>query len=212
MGEMQETLAALLGEFGEVTRETLARPSAAGIEAAGLTRAVTDTYARLGGRLPQPPINPGKWDVEFDGFAVELDEYLHFNRYRALTLASPIYQRLDGFPHDTYLGYCADHEAKCLASGGYGGKWTNPSCERQFGAGSPPKDLSGPGAPRWKQRAFYDFLKDLAPLAAGVRLARIAVWDQLTDAKPGLTVADVLAHPQKAHVIGLVQLVRSRSA
>ena len=28
-------------------------------------------------------------------------------------------------------------------------------------------DLNGEGSPRWKQRAFYDFVKDLSPLIKG---------------------------------------------
>jgi hypothetical protein len=37
------------------------------------------------------PLRLSAWDLEFDGIAVELDEHLHFNRYRGLTLKSPRY-------------------------------------------------------------------------------------------------------------------------
>jgi hypothetical protein len=34
-----------------------------------------------------PPLRPGAWDLVFaDGLVVELDEELHFNRYRAQSL------------------------------------------------------------------------------------------------------------------------------
>jgi hypothetical protein len=36
-------------------------------------------------------------------------------------------------------------------------------------------DLDGEGAPRWKQRALYDAIKDTAPAALGVALARVSV-------------------------------------
>jgi len=50
-----------------------------------------------------------------------------------------------------------------------------------FGGG-PPGDLDGEGAPRWKQRALYDALKDTAPLLPeGLRLARVATHDHVGD-------------------------------
>jgi hypothetical protein len=46
-------------------------------------------YRRLGGLLATPTWRPGGWDLVFGGsLVVELDEELHFNRYRALTLNS----------------------------------------------------------------------------------------------------------------------------
>ena len=42
------------------------------------------------------------------------------------------------------------------------------------------------GAPRWKQRALYDAMKDAAALTgAGMRLARLATVDVVADAKLG---------------------------
>lgn len=46
-----------------------------------------------------------------------------------------------------------------------------------FGEGGAAGDLLGAGSPRWKQRAFYDFVKDLAPLCANISVARLAIWD-----------------------------------
>ncbi len=42
------------------------------------------------------------------------------------------------------------------------------------------------GAPRWKQRALYDAMKDAAALTgAGMRLARLATVDVVADSKLG---------------------------
>ena len=47
-----------------------------------------------------------------------------------------------------------------------------------FGAPETPGRLEGAGAPRWKQRALYDAVKDLAALnSRTIRLARLSVWD-----------------------------------
>ena len=49
-----------------------------------------DLYRTLGGMNPNPSFRPGSWDLAFaDGLVVELDEELHFNRYRAHTLQPP---------------------------------------------------------------------------------------------------------------------------
>lgn len=166
-----------------------------------LARAVKDCYRKLGGRVENPRLRPGAWDLVVNNVMVELDEDLHFNRYRALTLDSETYSMLAGFPLGDYRSYAAAREADCLAAGSYGGKWTNASCERHFGPAGSLRDLRGAGAPRWRQRALYDFMKDLAPLQDGTMVARIAIWDPLpgvadslvNDALLGRVASDVAA-------------------
>lgn len=128
-----------------------------------------------------PALRPGGWDLQFGEVAVvELDEELHFNRYRAMTLSASWTARLPWTDH--YLRYCREHEDDCLSAGRWGKRWTNPSSERMFGKPAPPGELPGAGAPRWKQRALYDAMKDLGP-AAGlrVRLARVSVHDHVEE-------------------------------
>lgn len=156
MGAKQHTLAALLATVGTVTKRAVRHPRHDDLARSDLAAEVKRVYQALGGCLPEFPLNIRSWDIEFEGHAVELDEQLHFNRYRALTLESELYSRLPAFPLIAYRDYCFEFEDECLRAGSYGGKWTNPSCEKQFGAAGAPKDLAGAGAPRWKQRAFYD--------------------------------------------------------
>jgi hypothetical protein len=55
-------------------------------------------------------------------------------------------------------------------------RWTNPSSARQF-AGGPPGDIEA-GAPRWKQRAFYDAMKDTATEAGlAIAMSRVSIYD-----------------------------------
>ncbi len=173
MGKRQQTLTTLLnGTSGKLPFPTHHSVSQFNEE-------IDQVYRSIGGIMTEFPLNLRKWDMEINGIAVELDEDLHFNRYRTQTLQSPIYDKLPAFPHREYSQFCEDHEFKCLSAGSYGGKWTNRSCERQFGIAGEKGDLSGCGAPRWKQRAFYDFVKDLTPIVLGVPLARISVWDNI---------------------------------
>jgi hypothetical protein len=190
-GEMQCAFEQLLSCAGKVSHKTLKFPKTDDVVASYFNREIESVYRSLGGILPSIPLNLRHWDVEFDGIAVELDEYLHFNRYRGTTLKSASYANLPRFPLDAYQRFCSEHEDTCLKNGSYGGKWSNKSCEEQFGKTSQPRDLSGNGSPRWKQRAFYDFVKDLSPLLTGVKVVRIAVWDVLPDS--GLTVKQILA-------------------
>jgi hypothetical protein len=210
MGQMQDTLASLLASQGVVAKRGLTFPKTSDICRVGLESHVTEVYRVLGGILKPFALNLRSWDMEFDGVAVELDEYLHFNRYRLQTLQSPLYAQLGKFPASQYREFCVDHERDCLAAGGYGGKWTNPSAERQFGAAGAQKDLSGPGAPRWRQRAFYDFVKDLSPLTVGVTVVRVSMWDIIDEGTAKRTVRDVLGSPTRESARALAELIRGR--
>ncbi|MGV0788372.1 hypothetical protein ABQF33_15805 [Mycolicibacterium sp. XJ2] len=148
-----------------------------------------DLFQSLGGQMPMPHLRPGSWDLAFeDGLVVELDEELHFNRYRAQTVQS---QWATALPwRETYLDLCRDFEEKCVAAGKWGKRWTTPSCESMFGPPSPPGVLDGPGSPRWKQRALYDAVKDIAALQLRTpRLCRLSVWDRVGDTTIGEALA-----------------------
>jgi hypothetical protein len=136
-------------------------------------------YRALGGAEDHPRLRPGPWDLVFAGpLLIELDEELHFNRYRATTLAASWERTLPWTVR--YLEHCSDHEDACLAAGAWGKRWTNDSAGRMF-LGAPSGDLDGEGAPRWKQRALYDSIKDTMPrLHSAVALARLATHDRIS--------------------------------
>ena len=136
-------------------------------------------YQNLGGVLSEVPLNLRRWDIEAGDTAIELDEELHFNRYRNLTLRSPLYKKLPHFPLKQYRNYCIVYEKACLNAGSYGKKWTNDSCEKQYGRAGKAGQLTGNGSPRWRQRAFYDFVKDMAPLLCNISVIRISIYDSL---------------------------------
>jgi len=210
MGKMQCALKQLLSTEGMLSERTLRVPRADDVGRSHFSHEVQDVYRQLGGIRPSFPLNLGCWDMEFEGIAIELDECLHFNRYRAITLASIAYTQLSRFPLSNYQRYCSHYEDECLRGGGYGGKWSNPSCVAQFGAASPPKDLTQNGSPRWRQRAFYDFVKDLSPLIIGVTVIRVAVWDTVVEDGYSRTVAEVLTAPSHASGAALASLLRER--
>lgn len=73
-----------------------------------------------------------------------------------------------------------------------------------LGAG-PPGDFTGVGAPRWRQRAFYDSVKDVL---TGRRLARISVHDVLEN---HATLEALLRRPDREALASLLLLISSRS-
>lgn len=159
------------------------------------------------------PVNPrATWDIEFQGIAVELDEQLHFNRYRAITLSSPAYEELKSFPRINYRSFCTQFEEPCLRAGSHGKRWTNPSCEKQFGVSPPRGQLEGLGPARWRQRAFYDFLKDLSSLIIGQPVVRIAIWDQIQIGEKFETVEWILKNPSDEGNQEILKLVKERSS
>jgi hypothetical protein len=62
----------------------------------------------------------------------------------------------------------------------------------QFGKASNPGDLNGNGSPRWRQRAFYDFVKDLTPLLLGISVVRISIWDNVKVNGESILIKNVL--------------------
>jgi len=211
VGEMQNTLERLLGIAGRLSRKTLPFPRVNDVVSSGFKTEVERVYRGLGGVLPSLPLNLRSGDIEFDGVAIELDECLHFNRYRSMTLTSAIYAELPRFPKDAYTRHCFEREESCLRAGSYGGKWSNASCETQFGPASPPGQLLGNGSPRWKQRAFYDFVKDLSPLLLGVTMVRVAVWETVMESGRSRTVEEVLTAPSVASSASLAALIKARA-
>jgi hypothetical protein len=108
------------------------------------------------------------------GLLIELDESFHFNRYRAITLQAPW---AAGLPwRSAYIEYCSEWERYA----GTGGKrWSNDSSKRMFGGADPDGVFGALGAPRWKQRALYDAMKDAAAAAGQVRLSRLSIYDEV---------------------------------
>lgn len=202
---------ALQSILGDVAAPPLPRPMLR--ELGDRADAACAVFRALGGvsHWPLQGNGPGPWDAQCEGVAIELDEEGHFNRYRLTTLASPLYRGFPAFALDDFRRFCAEHESDCARARTWGKGWSNASCVSQFGSPAAPSDFSGNGAPRWKQRAFYDFLKDLAPPVLGVRVARIAIWDTVDDGGRARSIDDVLTDPWPSSRDALMGLIGRRA-
>lgn len=140
----------------------------------GFYSIITEMYASLGGTQDKVPLNIGKYDIELEKFIIEFDEENHFNRYRLKTLSSIIYKDWKNFKVTDYQRYCTSYEDKCRS---YGKFWHTDSSDKQYGVSSPNGVLEGTGSSRWKQRAFYDFVKDVYSIAVNIPIIRISIYD-----------------------------------
>lgn len=187
MGARQDALAQILADAGYRHASTKSmRPNLEALRPQDQEE-ILRLYRWLGGILDAPRLRPGPWDcVLTGGLIIELDESQHFNRYRRKTLESAWVQQLPW--RETYMRYCTQFESDCAAERGWGSYWTTMATERLFGPAGPTRLLDGVGAPRWKQRALYDAMRDIAAVGSGVRLARLAVYDMVG----GVPLGDVL--------------------
>lgn len=159
----------------------------------GLINEVERVYKNLGGVLKEVPLRFGNWDIILKDFIIELDEEQHFNRYRAMTLDSFIYHVAKGTDCIDYKNYCKVHESECLSKACWGKDWSTSSTEKQFGQSSTKGDFNKAGSSRWKQRAFYDYLKDVFAVTYAIKLVRISVYDNVIVTGKIKTVGEILS-------------------
>jgi hypothetical protein len=147
-----------------------------------------ELYWRFGGRTTDQSFTTGDWDIVCaNDLLVEYDEEAHFNRYR---VASIDLSWSDQLPRSMpYRKHSAAQELICRKKKSYGGYWLNDSTERMFGPSDPPSVLGALGSSRWKQRAFYDAIKDAYVLfVPDVQLARVPMYDEIGGVTAGSTV------------------------
>lgn len=205
-GARAAVLSELLTAAGLAVSETPARPRINDLPEHAATR-ISAVYRALDGNLDAlSQARPGGFDLCVETAAgpliIELDEEQHFNRYRTATLDFSWADELPWSP--AYRDYSRIHEADLAKNFISGGRWTNASAPRFFGPASAPGDFTGVGSPRWRQRAFYDAVKDLLP---EIQLARIAVFDVVD----GRSVNATLRSADRSAAAALRGLIESRT-
>lgn len=205
MPKQQDALFAVLSEMGFQPIEKPPSPRLEAMPPAARDH-IADLYRRLGGGHREPRLAPGGWDSCFEGdLVIEYDESQHFNRYRTTTLNC---QWAIALPwRHAYLDYCSRFEADCIKSRGWGEYWSNDSTERMFGPPGLQRELDGAGSPRWKQRALYDAMRDVAAVHGAVRLVRLAVYDDVG----GVTLGRALVRTDLLDRDALRSLVTDRT-
>lgn len=160
---------------------------------------IKSVYKELGGTLSEVPFNFRGYDIMLRDFIVELDEQEHFNRYRLKTLESFIYNDFHNFDVNEYKIFCNEYEHKCRK---YGGFFKNDSTKLQFTNQCSYCNFEDLGASRWKQRAFYDFIKDIYSITAKIPIIRISIYERYN----GDTINDLINKEGKKRLLEYVNL------
>jgi hypothetical protein len=162
-------------------------------------------YQHLGGVLDLRDFAVGEWDFNLaGGFKIELDEYMHFNRYRAESCIGPWAQDVPWL--GPYRDYSEQYEYKCFQIR-LPGAWANKSSDYMFGGSDPLGVIGELGPSRWKQRALYDAVKDAYACHQNVSLARISVIDTIN----GISVQRELKKGRLLDPTGLRTLLEART-
>lgn len=166
-----------------------------------------ELYKSLGGILSHIPVGIKSNHIDFfiNGNILELDEENHFNRYRLKSLEMPLYSDDNILIKKNYKSFCLQFETKARSNGGF---WTNTSCEKMFGKPSLNGDLSGNGSPRWKQRAFYDTLKDYFSLVSDIKVKRISIYDSIEINGHKKSVNDLLQTYNPAYTQSILSAIK----
>jgi hypothetical protein len=158
------------------------KPSSQGFINSGFNAEIRDVYRMLGGLQKEYPTNFRGFDIQLDNYVVELDEERHFNRFRLITLNSPFYAKNKNFNVKNYQSWCSSKEDICLRTAGWRNNWENKNSKIHFGESDPEGILKTKGGTRWKQRAFFDLLRDVSSCLLNIPILRISVYHELDGA------------------------------
>ena len=176
MGARQSYLNTIMQEFYGIGHHK--KPKSNEFYSSDYNSEIDKIYMSLGGQFAKYPTDYRGFDLQCRDFIVELDEERHFNRYRHITLKSDFYNTYDYFNVEEYKTLCKNREKECLAAASWGGNWKTDSSEKQFGKSNIEGCLDGSGSSRWKQRAFYDFLRDVSSYLFKIPVIRISIWEK----------------------------------
>ncbi len=154
-----------------------------------------EAYQELNGTKDIIDIRFNEKLMEFGRFSVILDNQLHFNKYRIITLRSLFYETTHSFSLTKYRNYCRKYEHECLKSGVSYPYWTNPDAEYHFGQSQVNGDLGLNGSSGWKFTALKDMALDLIARQRKIRLLRLSVWDELMIDKKLVRLNELLVNP-----------------
>ena len=206
MGQKQDFLTRTIRKSFEIQRYE--KLSSADILNSNYSNEIKDIYSVFKGQLHIPPTKFGSWDIATSKFIIELDEERHFNRYRSITLNSPFYLKHQNFSVADYQTYCSIYENACLKAASWGKNWKNDSTEKQFCKSNTYGLLTGNGSSRWKQRAYYDFLRDISGKIMELPIIRLSIYDTYKN----ISVEKILKTEQENVLLDLIETKIKQSA
>ncbi|GGZ31996.1 hypothetical protein GCM10007049_26720 [Echinicola pacifica] len=139
-----------------------------------------ELYHQLGGEGEAKLLDRMKFDFKIHGFLFVYDDAVHFNRYRAGTFKTSMYEVFTYSWLASYKRLCRTYERDCLKSGMAERVWNGPPIAKKcFGQPSEPGDLGGVGAPGWRLNAYNDAQYDLLTRLHGYKMVRIPMYETI---------------------------------
>ncbi|MFN3405286.1 MAG: hypothetical protein ACK40G_14395 [Cytophagaceae bacterium] len=140
---------------------------------------ILEVYQDLGGLNKEFPYVISAYDIRLENAFIIIDDETVYNRYRAVTLRSGLYEKIKGINTENHKRYCRQFESECLKTAGSIHRWKSPESEKYFGPSQETGDLSTPGSSLWKLHAFKNFLTDVAALSMRKQIFRISPYDNM---------------------------------
>jgi len=136
-----------------------------------------EVFEDLGGISEDHPIDFPLPALQCEDAFIVFHDALTFNKYRNITLRSPLYEELLNIPLQNYRRFCRSNEKQCLAQGTAGNLWTNAKAEHYFGKSEECGDLGLKGSSEWKKRAFEQYLFDVLAKASNKKIIYLSIYD-----------------------------------
>lgn len=170
----------------------------------------SEMYRELGGIKDSFPSFKKTGHIISPNTIIVLDDYLHFNRYRTITLRSPFYEKMPHFPLANYRRYCRNNEKECIKSGLQKGIWDNRESDFYFGPSSEAGDFFKNGSGGWKLIAFQDYLEDVASYLLNYKLLRLSVYDNFLAEGKIFRLDNILDRPNHLLQPQLLQYIQRK--
>lgn len=171
-------------------------------------KAIVEVYKELGGIHAEPPLQIMPYDIQLESGIIMIEEDTFYNRYRAITLRSSLYDHLSNINVETHKRYCRQYESECLKSASNIKQWSNSESEKYFGQSQDIGDLSSPGPSLWKMKAFQNFVTDVSSLINKTTVFRLSPYDNLVINGKMIKVKEFLLYRNPTNEVYLLKYIQ----
>ncbi len=154
----------------------------------------------LGGTGSFPLFEKVPVDFKLGRTLILWDDEVNFNRYRGISLRSPMYEEFQYTFFEGHKRLCRTFEKEALKAGMPKRIWDGPPlATRIFGSSSDPGDFHGEGASGWKLGAYNQMQVDLLTRIHGYKLIRLSPYETIMTGGSLKRLDQLLINPKEEH-------------
>jgi|UniRef100_UPI004047733C hypothetical protein len=154
----------------------------------------------LGGTGSFPLFEKVPVDFKLGRTLILWDDEVNFNRYRGISLRSPMYEEFQYTFFEGHKRLCRTFEKEALKAGMPKRIWDGPPlATRIFGNSSDPGDFHGVGASGWKLGAYNQMQVDLLTRIHGYKLIRLSPYETIMTGGSLKRLDQLLINPKEEH-------------